>query len=140
MKECFKCNISKEPSEFYKHKQMSGGLLGKCKVCTNADNNAYRLKNIERAREYDRSRGSRRTPERQRLWRARYPNKRRAHQCVAAAVSNGKIKKPTDCQDCGSDFHIVAHHCDYSKPLDVMWLCSACHSKWHVENGEGLNG
>jgi hypothetical protein len=34
------------------------------------------------------------------------------------------------CEKCG--YHkSQAHHHDYSKPLDVNWLCFACHRKEH---------
>lgn len=37
LKTCFKCHRSKPVSAFYKHPQMSDGLLGKCKDCTKDD-------------------------------------------------------------------------------------------------------
>jgi hypothetical protein len=44
------------------------------------------------------------------------------------AVSVGKIAKRDSCSRCGvTDMPLEMHHEDYSKPLEVVWLCDACH-------------
>jgi len=44
-------------------------------------------------------------------------------------VKRGLIKK-TDCANCGN-IRSEAHHTDYTKPLEVIWLCRPCHLKIH---------
>jgi ribosomal protein S27AE len=36
------------------------------------------------------------------------------------------------CVRCGAT-KSLAHHEDYDKPLDVMWLCQPCHKQRHKE-------
>ena len=38
IKNCFKCNIEKPITDFYKHPETTDGRLGKCKKCTKIDN------------------------------------------------------------------------------------------------------
>lgn len=60
----------------------------------------------------------------------KHPEKHRAREIVKAAKKNGKlIAKP--CEVCGSKDRIHAHHEDYSKPLNVKWLCAPCHIEAH---------
>jgi len=138
MKKCFKCEIQKPLSEFYKHKQMSDGYLNKCKACKRADVGQHRLANIEKIRAYDRKRGARQPPEYMREYRNKYPNKYRAHSLVNSAIKGGKLFKEP-CEICATGTPVHAHHDDYLKPLNIRWLCCAHHSQWHAVNGEAAN-
>jgi len=48
--------------------------------------------------------------------------------CVSA-IRSGKLSR-RNCEKCGAD-KTEAHHDDYSKPLDVRWLCKTCHGAVH---------
>jgi hypothetical protein len=39
--------------------------------------------------------------------------------------------KPDHCSICRSSEWIEAHHSDYSKPLEVLWVCKKCHNAIH---------
>lgn len=59
----------------------------------------------------------------------------RAHRIVRTAIKNGSLVRPDVCSKCGTASlpgadgraTIHAHHHDYSRPLDVEWLCAKCH-------------
>jgi hypothetical protein len=55
---------------------------------------------------------------------------------VRQALKTKKITKPTNCQHEGcNNQRIEAHHPDYSKPLDVVWLCRTHHANVHQSVG-----
>lgn len=57
----------------------------------------------------------------------------RARQQVCRALKSGKLTK-MPCEVCGDEWS-EAHHEDYSKPLEVMWLCKRHHTDRHMEIG-----
>jgi len=59
----------------------------------------------------------------------------KAHSAVTGARQRGKLT-PKPCNQCGADKRVDAHHDDYTKPLDVVWLCRKCHRKLHASAGE----
>ena len=62
----------------------------------------------------------------------KYPEKARARSLLSNAVCEGKIIRPDKCSLCGCcDVKIEAHHPDYSKPYDVIWVCKSCHIMVH---------
>ena len=55
------------------------------------------------------------------------PQRRRARRQVQSAVETGRMQRPGSCENCGIPGIVQGHHGDYSKPLAVKWVCSACH-------------
>ncbi len=120
MKRCKKCDKLVEMEGFYRSGRNKDGREGACKDC--------------RAK-YDRDRKD--APDRKKMkyestkrLRENCPEKHRAHQIVRRAIRSGKlVKKPCSC---GSK-EVMAHHEDYSKPLEVIWMCRKCHTDLHIE-------
>ena len=61
-----------------------------------------------------------------------------AQNLLEEAVERGIIVRKNKCEACGYEGSfadgrtaIQAHHPDYNKPLDVIWLCQKCHHNWH---------
>lgn len=133
MKICARCGQPKPLSEYYKHPKTADGLLGKCKPCHRSDVKANRKAKIDYYRAFDRKRGNRQLAEYQQNYIADHPERRAANIVVGNAVRDGRLIKPEACWSCGSTFHIVGHHPDYSRPLDVCWMCQACHKQLHDE-------
>jgi ribosomal protein S27AE len=135
-KECFKCKTVKPIDGFYKHQRMADGHLNKCIECTKKDASNHRDKNLEKIRAYDRERAKnikriKASKEITRNWSQEDKRRSIAHSAVSRAIKNGILAKAA-CFRCG-DTKSLAHHEDYDKPLDVIWLCQPCHKQRHKE-------
>lgn len=149
-KECSRCHHAKLIGEFGLQKSWNGKLYPKaiCKLCATIKSREWATKNPEKRkaiwrahaesnrdkyaesnRAYYRRHGERRMAALQAYWKAN-PGKREARHAIAYALQTGRIQRKP-CEHCGSQKRVHAHHHDYSKPLEVTWLCSICHGKEH---------
>lgn len=134
-KRCFRCNEVRPLEDFYRHPQMADGHLGKCKECAKRDvSTNYRARWVDKVA-YERQRRQR--PERRasavaslNRQKKRNPEKFQARNAVSGALRDGRLKK-LPCAKCSTTKLVQAHHHDYSKPLDVEWLCRPCHLNEH---------
>jgi len=65
-------------------------------------------------------------------WNRENPEKRRAQKRVEYALKVGKLVRQA-CERCGATQRVQAHHDDYTRPLEVMWLCPIHHGERHRE-------
>lgn len=148
---CRYCKQDKPRADFYESAIRRNGT-GDCKECVRSRVRANRAKKIEYYREFDRQRGS--LPHRVQARkeyaqteagkeaharatsksRRENPYRYQATNAVNNAVRDGRLVKPDTCESCNNKCNPHGHHCDYNKPLDVMWLCTNCHIEWHKEN------
>ncbi len=56
-----------------------------------------------------------------------------AHGAIRKAIVTGKLIRPTECASCSKECKPDGHHPDYSKPLEVEWLCNSCHKEAHAQ-------
>lgn len=130
MRTCSTCGETKSPDCFYSNR---GKLDSACKECRKAKVRAYRAANLEKVRAYDLARANQ--PERRARRAAyidRHPMKVKARTAVSNAIRDGRLVRGP-CTRCGTTKNVHGHHHDYSKPLDVTWLCKDCHWAEHAE-------
>ena len=134
-KSCTLCGDLKSLDQFYKAPGCKDGRANQCVSCVQARARIRHSVKSDEIRAYDRERSK--LPHR-RLARARglekekakSPERAKARSAVNNAVRDGRLRK-MDCVFCGSS-NTVAHHHDYNKPLDVTWLCTPCHTRFHA--------
>lgn len=145
-KVCRCCGQTKPISDYYKHPAMADGYLGKCKECQKESTKAARERRPDYYREYDKQRSN--LPHRVQAraeyakteqgkdrhlsanitWISKHPNRRAASHILNNAIRDGKVQRHP-CFVCGAKAH--AHHPDYDRPLDVIWLCPKHHKEAH---------
>lgn len=93
--------------------------------------NEQKIRRLENKRRYVKNHRTE-LNEYHRRWKLKNKIKHNAHQAVQTAIMNGDLKKSKKCEDCGLIKKMIhGHHEDYSKPLEVRWLCVKCHRKAH---------
>ena len=140
---CRKCGQQRGTGDFY----ASSGST--CKTCVREAATKSRLRRIDAVRQYDRDRKNNnehrqfvrdyaKTPKGRaalyrssQAWRKRNRHKQRAHNVVAKALLKGLLFRGA-CE-CGCSEPVQAHHDDYSRPLDVRWVCDRRHKEIHRE-------
>lgn len=123
MKRCFICGRTLPLDEFYRHVGMADGHLNKCKDCSREYFKSYRRSvpaEVWRERAYNK------------VWRARNPGRQQIYSAVQRAIALGELVRQP-CEVCNAP-NVQAHHDDYSKPLEVRWLCPLHHGKTRMKS------
>ena len=110
MKNCTRCKSEKARSEFYRNRTHKDGLQSWCKACW------MEYQQSEACKESLRKHGA--------GYRKANTEKIKARNAVNNALRDGRLhKEPCPC----GETNVQGHHEDYSKLLDVEWLCSKHH-------------
>lgn len=147
-KKCGRCQEVKSVSQFnLRRNHGRDRFAGYCRPCQAiryqewiADNHSHKIEsmrkwsaqNREHIKEYD-SHYKKLPHVVQRTYRRvrqdpKYELKITARRAVAKALASGDLKRqPCKCGNPRSE----AHHPDYNKPLEVVWLCRGCHRAEH---------
>ena len=134
---CSSCGET-NPENFYTRSK------SKCKTCAiketviaHRNNPRYQEKQAKYYRRWYEENGRSRSPEYKDiiiLWQARHPNAGKIKEKVNKAIRQGLLERPLRCDMCGRvQCRINAHHNDYNFPFDIIWVCSSCHKKIHLQ-------
>jgi hypothetical protein len=115
---CTKCCIEKDIFDFPISKVNTRGHYTVCKSCKSNYQKQYQKSQA----------GKKVQVKADQARKDKFAHKRSARSKTFTAIKNGTIKV-LPCLICGDKAE--AHHHDYSRPLDVMWLCKSHHRETH---------
>lgn len=145
---CTRCGKVKPITSFSVRSAIKRGHRSSCKICDNEYYNVNHTSLLEKKRKYNkRPEVIARNKRLQDWYSAHKTNNARKvkphkwsslkyYPSVSAAVyrakKTGALIKPAACEHCEIVTEkLQAHHDDYSKPLEVNWLCIKCHMEKH---------
>ena len=136
MKRCSKCKVEKSRSEFGRNRSKKDGLQDRCKVCRAEEQRTSAGKATNKRAHAKWSRtdaGKVSCRKNSKKHKEKFPEKIKAENAVNNAIRDGKLIRPSHCEDCGKKKFVQGHHWSYKEEhwLDVEWLCMKCHRKLH---------
>ncbi len=136
MKYCGKCKVKKPDHDFHKDRRTKSGLMSRCKDCVAEQHQTFAGKESQKKsnKRYGQTlkgkvtkcRGGQR-------YQLNHPEQGKARTAVSDAIKVEKLRRPSTCEECGLPTETQGHHPDYSKPLEVIWLCLKCHRNLHKQ-------
>lgn len=135
-KVCISCGQQKPEGDFYKNKNMKDGRINKCGSCYRKQCTDYRRATLEKRRqkEVERSRARNQTDKQKGavcLWKSENRAFVLAQKKLQYAVISGLVSRWPVCAVPDCERKPEAHHPDYDRPLDVVWLCRSHHQQAH---------
>jgi len=131
-KMCNHCKIRKPENEFYKMHRCLNDLSFICKKCDRKRTEEYRSNNRHIIRERFkkwRNKNKDKINAYQKLYQLKNKERINVRATVYRAIKLKKIIRK-NCSVC-NEKKSEAHHEDYSKPLDIIWLCRLHHAQIH---------
>lgn len=127
---CFRCKVLFPDTAFSPSRLRDKSY--QCQPCVTKNAREHRRAHPENHRERHRryyAAHREEINEKRKVYQAANRHKFRAHSTLRYAVRGGRIQR-LPCEVCGK-VKTDAHHADYSKPLDVHWLCKPHHQEAH---------
>ena len=143
MKDCGRCGKRKDASEFYVNRASEDGLTAMCRLCS-AEYQKARRERLNASKPEGWKKKTEDKASYMKAWHEKHPgymtqakrdwwnknrDRMRVKDALRYAIRTGKVVK-LPCQECGVQ-EVEAHHPDYSRPLDVVWLCKEHHMGIH---------